>query len=55
MDFLDITLTELRRFASMLNKVMLEKELQKQSLGFDPLLSDSVTLCSQQAHQRPGV
>ena len=21
--------------------------------GFDPLLSDSVTLCSQQGHQRP--
>ena len=28
---------------------------QKQSLDFVPILSNSVTLCSQQGHQRPGV
>ena len=28
------------------------KGVTKHTLGFDPLLSDSVTLCSQQGHQR---
>ena len=28
------------------------KERQKRLMGFDPLMSNSVTLCSQQGHQR---